>query len=267
MGVITISRGSYSKGKEIAEKLAANLKYECFSRDALLEASSQFNIPELKLVRAIHNAPSFLEQFGHRKEKYINYIREAFLAHIKEDNIVYHGLAGHFFIRKIPTMLKVRIVANIEDRVKEEMKRENISKEVASRLLTKDDDERRKWSMNLYGIDTNDPSLYDVVLHIDSLQVDDAVEILSDISKRPCFQTTDKARAMMNDSYLAAKAHSIIYGKIPAAEVKCENSIVYVNIETILSLEEEFTNKAINLLKEVEGIKEVRVNIIPFESE
>ena len=29
MGVITISRGSYSKGKEIAEKLANNLGYEC----------------------------------------------------------------------------------------------------------------------------------------------------------------------------------------------------------------------------------------------
>ncbi|MEE4261270.1 MAG: cytidylate kinase family protein, partial [Desulfobacteraceae bacterium] len=29
MGVITISRGSYSKGKETAEKLAQQLGYEC----------------------------------------------------------------------------------------------------------------------------------------------------------------------------------------------------------------------------------------------
>ncbi|MGB9436525.1 MAG: cytidylate kinase family protein [Desulfobacterales bacterium] len=35
MGVITISRGSYSKGKEIAEKLAQQLGYECVSRDIL----------------------------------------------------------------------------------------------------------------------------------------------------------------------------------------------------------------------------------------
>ncbi len=33
MGVVTISRGSYSKGKEIAEKLAEKLEYDCISRE------------------------------------------------------------------------------------------------------------------------------------------------------------------------------------------------------------------------------------------
>jgi hypothetical protein len=44
MGVITISRGSYSKGKEIAEKLAQHLGYECISREILLETSDHFNM-------------------------------------------------------------------------------------------------------------------------------------------------------------------------------------------------------------------------------
>jgi len=44
MGVITISRGSYSKGKEIAEKLAQYLGYECISREILLETSDHFNM-------------------------------------------------------------------------------------------------------------------------------------------------------------------------------------------------------------------------------
>ncbi len=71
MGVITISRGSYSKGKEVAEKLAQHLGYECISRDILLETSAHFNINELKLIRAIHDAPSILDRFKHGKEKYI----------------------------------------------------------------------------------------------------------------------------------------------------------------------------------------------------
>ena len=83
MGVITVSRGSYSKGKEIAEKLSQNLGYECISRDILLETSANFNIPEFKLVRAIHDAPSIFERFKHGKEKYIIFIREAFLERIK----------------------------------------------------------------------------------------------------------------------------------------------------------------------------------------
>ena len=267
MGIITISRGSYSKGKEIAEKLSDKLNYECFSRDILLEASAHFNIPELKLVRAIHDAPSFFEHFGHRKERYIIYIREALLSRIKKDNVVYHGLAGHFFVKDIPNILKVRIIANIEDRVREEMRRENISEKEAHRLLVKDDEERRKWSMNLYGIDTNDSSLYDVVLHIDSLQVEDAVDILSDIVKRPCFQITRESQVMINDAYLAAKADSMIYGNIPAATVTCKDSIIYVEIDTAISLEQELTDKAKNLLKDVEGVKEVRVKVIPFETD
>jgi hypothetical protein len=39
MAIITISRGSYYRGREVAEKLAAKLGYECISREILLEAS------------------------------------------------------------------------------------------------------------------------------------------------------------------------------------------------------------------------------------
>ena len=114
MGVITISRGSYSKGKEIAEKLAQHLGYECISREILLETSDHFNIHELKLTRAIHDAPSIFDRFKHGKEKYIIFLREAFLEHIRKDNVIYHGLAGHFFCQGIPSILKVRINANLE---------------------------------------------------------------------------------------------------------------------------------------------------------
>ena len=126
MSIITISRGSYSRGKEVAEKLAQRLGYECVSRDVLIEASDEFNIPEIKLVRAIHDSPSVLDRFTHGKEKYVAYIRAAVLKRVQKDNVVYHGLAGHFFLQEVPHVMKVRIIADFEDRVKEEMKRENI---------------------------------------------------------------------------------------------------------------------------------------------
>ncbi len=266
MGIITISRGSYSKGKETAERLAQHLGYNCFSRDILLEASAHFNIPEVKLIRAIHDAPSILERFKHGKDRYILFIREAYLEHIRKDNVVYHGLAGHFFSKGIPNILKVRIIANIEDRVKEEMMRENISEKEALYILKKDDDERRKWGLNLYGIDTNDSSLYDIVLHIDNLKVDDAVEILADIAKRPCFQTTPESQMIISDYYLATKAKETLFDRFPAAEVQSKNGVVYVTIETALSLEQEVTDKIVHTLKDIEEIKDVRVKVVIFES-
>ena len=47
MSIVTISRGSYSRGKQVAEKLAEALGYECISREIIIEASELFNIPEL----------------------------------------------------------------------------------------------------------------------------------------------------------------------------------------------------------------------------
>src|SRR4030042_3117489 len=100
MGSITISRGSYIYGKEIAEKVAARLKYECVGRDARLDASEIFNIPEIKLVEAIHDAPSILGRFTYGKERYISYIQAALLNKMQKDNIVYHGLDRDFFLKK-----------------------------------------------------------------------------------------------------------------------------------------------------------------------
>jgi cytidylate kinase len=266
MGIITISRGSYSKGKETAEKLAENLGYECISRDILLEASTQFNIPEVKLVRAIHDAPSFFERLKHGREKYILFIREAFLEHIQRDNVVYHGLAGHFFVKGIASILKARIIANLEDRIKEEMSREKISEKEARYILKKDDEERRKWGMQLYGIDTNDSSLYDVVLHIDSLKVDDAVEILAHMARQACFQTTTESQNKIRDYYLAAKAHAAIFDEFSLSEVICRDRVVYIKIETTLVLEEEVTGKINDILGHIDGIKDVHVHVIPIDS-
>src|SRR5512135_3307967 len=178
MAIITISRGSYSRGKEVAEKLAQALGYECLSRDILLEASERFNIPEIRLIRAIHDAPSILQRFTYGKEQYVAYIRAALLRHVQKDNVVYHGLAGHFLLQGIPHVLKVRILADLEDRVAEEMKRENISADEARRILLKDDEERRKWSLKIFGIDTWDPTLYDLLINIKCVTVDDAVDII-----------------------------------------------------------------------------------------
>ncbi len=218
MPIITISRGSYSRGKEVAEKLARKLGYECISRDILLEASEQFNIPEIKLIRAIHDAPSILERFTHGKERYVAYLRSTLLKQVQKDNVVYHGLAGHYFLQGIPHVIKVRIMADLEDRVQEEMRRENISAEEARHILRKDDDERRRWGIQLYGVDTWDPKLYDMVLHIKSLTVDDAVDLVSKAAQLPRFQATPESQRLLDDMVRAAGAEAARVGASPAAK-------------------------------------------------
>jgi cytidylate kinase len=138
--------------------------------------------------------------------RYIACTRFAVTKHVQKDNVVYHGLAGHFFLQGVPHVLKVRITASLEDRIKEEVKRENISPEEARRVLRKDDEERRKWSLALYGIDTWDSSLYDMVLHIKTMTVEDAVSTIRRALEIPRFQSTPESQALLDKLVLRAQA-------------------------------------------------------------
>lgn len=266
MGIITISRGSYSRGVEIADKLGLRLGYKCVSREILLKASKDFNIPEVALTQAMQDAPTFLDRIKHGKKKYIAYIRKAFLEYIQNDNIVYHGLAGHFFATGLSNVLRVRITANPDYRIRVVMKRENVSEEKARQVLQELDETRRKWSLYLYGIDARAPELYDVVLHVDCIQVEGAVDILADIARRACFQTTAESQKKMMDMLIAARAHALIVDKFPDAVVRCKDGVLFISVESSLAVEKKLTSKFSELLMNIEGVKEVKTFVIPFET-
>jgi cytidylate kinase len=261
MAIITISRGSYTRGKEVAEKLAQTLGYQCLSRDIILEASESYNIPEIKLVRAIHDAPSILERFTYSKGSYVAYIRAALLRQVQKDNVVYHGLAGHFLLKKIPHVLKVRIIADLEDRVKEEMKRENISAVEARQILLKDDEERRKWSKSLYGIDTRDPSLYDLVINIMCITVDSAVDTIICSLKDPCFHTTPEGQKLVDEMVLAAGVEAALIQDIPSIQVEAKDAEVFIYLKRDLCKDTELISRIKRLASTITG-SDIKINCL-----
>ena len=194
MSVIIISKGSYSHGSKVAEKVAQRLGFKCISREILLKISKEFNIPELKLIRAYNDAPSLLERFTYGREKYIAYIKAAILDNLSKDNVLYHGFAGHFFTKDISHVLKVKIIADMEERLQAMMKRENVSREDAYGIIEKVDEERQMWGLKLYGIDTWDCRLYDLVISISKITIDDAVDTICQTVKLKPFQTTPESQ-------------------------------------------------------------------------
>ena len=262
MSVITISRGSYSRGKEVAEKVASELGYECISRDILLEASEEFNIPEIRLDRALHDAPSVLERFTHGRERYVSYIRKALLQHIRKDNIVYHGLAGHYFLLNLPNVLKIRIISDTEKRVKEEVRRENISEEKARYILKKDDDERRKWGLRLYGIDTWDSRLYDMVLNIKNLSVEDAADLICRTVRKPNFETTPESEKILDDSLLSAKVHAALVRTFPKIIVTADDGVINIGgSENPSEIKNDASDEIKSIAENVDGVKEVIISM------
>jgi cytidylate kinase len=259
MSVITISRGSYSRGKEIAEKVASELGFDCVSREVLLKASSEFNVPEAELIHALENEPTFFERFTHKKEKYISYIQTGVLKQLKRDNVVYHGLAGHFFVKDVSHVLKVRIIAELDDRIGYVMYRDRVSRKEARRLLRKIDNQRKKWSQHLYGINTLDPSLYDLVLHVNKLSVDDAVNVIVHTVRLKAFQTTAESQKAIDDLYLASLVRANLLDVKYGIKVTADGGDILVKAKVLLSEEKRVVQTIIDAAKTIPGVKDVVV--------
>ncbi len=260
MAIITISRGSFSRGKDVAEKLASKLSYACLSREVLLEASEEFNIPEIRLSRALHDSPSLFERFHQgRMLRYMSFYRYALLKSVQQDNVVYHGLAGHFFLKDIPHVFKVRILARMDDRIKEVMKRDNLSARQARNLILKDDENRRHWGLYLYGTDTWDSRLYDMVLNVDHLTVNDAVDCLLEIIVKPIFQTTVQSQRILDDMTLAAYIHTLLIQYSLMVEVKVKDRIAYIeHMGDALKSDTLLRTRIEEIIQGVDGVKDVR---------
>ncbi len=171
MAIITISRGTFSGGKAVAEILAQRLGYPCVSREIILDAAKQYGISEQKLTAAINEPPSFWQQVPEKRIAYLSFVTAALLERAKEGNLVYHGHAGHLLLSGISHTIRARVIADTEFRIKAAMEQRDLTREEAIVAIDKVDKERVKWTRFLYGVEWQDPSLYDVVLNLEHMTV------------------------------------------------------------------------------------------------
>lgn len=263
MPIISISRGSYYHGKAVAEKLAEKLGYSCLSRDYIIENLDEFHLPEIKLLRGLNDAFSVLDRFPHGKQRFTAAIRSSILQHFAVGNVVYHGLVGHHFVRNISHVLKVRIIADTESRVAAEMARENISEEQARYTLKKDDEERRKWAMFLYGIDIMDAETYNLVLRIGHLSEDDAVDIIANASELKAFQETPESIAALNDSALAALVGRKLFD-FPHSAVSAKDGRVAIVLKVPGEQQSVIEERIAEMLEHIDGLKDYTIQFDPY---
>ncbi len=201
MPIITISRCSYTYGKKVAEAVAETLGYTCISREELMNASQEFNMPGLKLVREL---PIILDQTVFNKHRYISYIRSALLKHLVKGKVVYHGFCGHILLKDIDHVLKVQITADLEDRVKIVMDRDGFSRNEALLFIKTMDNARKKWCQKLYKIDLSMICQYDISLNISKFPLDQAVDVICKTAMLDRFKTTAESRTAMVEQVCAA---------------------------------------------------------------
>lgn len=234
MPIVTISRGSHSMGKAVAEKVAATLGYKIISRDLMLKASDKFNVSQQTLIQALHDAPGFRDRYKNTKQIYIAYVRATLLEMVAGDNVVYHGLAGHLLLKGLDHVLKIRIIGNLENRVMRKMREDGLTRNDAHALIVADDAQRKKWTRQIYGVDPADNTLYDMVICIDKLSVDDAAEFICGAAGTTAFRSTEACLRKAQDLSLACNVKAALVTEFPEVGITCEygNMLLYATEKT-----------------------------------
>jgi len=203
--IITISRGSFSGGKMLTEALAKRLGYRSIDRDQVIQKAAAWGVSQDDLRTAIEKPPSFLGQSQHTKYLYLAFIQAALTEEVRSGNVIYHGLAGHLLLGNGPHVLRTRIIAPMEFRIGKVQDRLNFNRKEAMAYIEKMDDERRKWTRFLYGVDWRDASLYDLVLNLEQMNLEEACEVICTVARLKCFALTPESQRAMDDLAKASR--------------------------------------------------------------
>ncbi|MGC8491715.1 MAG: AAA family ATPase [Syntrophobacteraceae bacterium] len=210
MPLIVISRGSERHGEEVAGKLALKLGYRSICRESVFKDLVDGDGPRADLFRAADHDPLALGRMKNGREKYLAYLRQAFLERFEEDNAVYHGFAAHTFLRGVSHAIRVRINPERDQRL------------APTRL---------NWYRYLHGIDLTDPLQYDLVISMNTMTVEEAVEVIAEASRRGCFQPTGDSGNRMRMLCLAARVQALLAEETPFVNVAVEDGDITLSTE------------------------------------
>ncbi len=208
MPIISISRGSYIGGKMLADYLHDKLGYRCVDRDLVVQRASEFGVSEAELREAMEAPPSFLGQSKHTRYVYLALIQAALMEEVWNGNTIYYGLAGHLLLKGVPHLVRTRIIAPMEFRVRKVQERMHLGRKEAVAHIEKMDSDRRKWTLFLYGVDWESPALYDVVLNLEHLTIEQAGDVVCIMAKQKAAEFTAAAEQSIDDLVLASQVRA-----------------------------------------------------------
>ncbi|MGI9103158.1 MAG: cytidylate kinase family protein [Terriglobales bacterium] len=261
MPIITISRGSFSGGKTLAECLASRLGYRCIDRDDVIQKAAVWGVSQEDLRKAIEEPPAFLGQSQHTKYVYLAFIQAALTEEVRKGNAVYHGLAGHLLLGKGPHVLRTRIIAPMEYRIAKVQERMKCNRREAIAYIHKMDEDRRKWTEFLYGVEWADASLYDMVMNLEQMTLDEACELIAAASQMRSFEFTAEAQQAIQDLATSSAVKAML-AMDPATsdlqfEVTGRSGMVSIKGDIVNPQQAKTVSQ---VARQVSGVKEVHID-------
>lgn len=205
--VITISRELGSGGRTIGRKLAERLGVRYCDKLLIRALVERFKLTtgEIEKIKSqkknwmsdfldkvapipradlmIGPRPSFNgSQYPHYTTSEELFRAESDILHAiaEEGPCVIAGRSGFFVLKDIPDRIDIFIRAPREQRIQRVMRRQELTREEAASVIDKVDAGRDNYVSHFSGASRYDARNYDLVLNVDGLSEDDAVELILD---------------------------------------------------------------------------------------
>ncbi len=205
MAIVTISRGSMSGGAAFANCLASTLGYPVLGREVLVEAAARLGVPEELLREKIQTSVGLFERLTTDRHVYLVALQSALADQCLAGDLIYHGNAGHFLLKDVPNVLRVRLIAPMAMRVRAVMEQQGLSSEAAKDYIRYVDQERIEWTKFVYGADWRDARNYDLIINLRRVSLESACAMVLGVVKSPPYATTEEVKKKLRDFALACK--------------------------------------------------------------
>jgi hypothetical protein len=190
-------------------------------------------------------------------------MRATLCAHVRQDNLVYCGYAGHLLLPGISQVVSVRAVAEFETRVHETLQRKPLSPPQARAELEAEDRTHREWAHFLFGVEWEDPTLYQLVLNLSRLELESACAAVVRLTECPQFQSTPASRKALQDfalhSRVSAKLAMDFRTRDARLKVTADGGVVTITGTTRWS---EVAEAVPAVVRQVDGVTEVKSEIM-----
>ncbi len=185
MAVITFSREAHSGTQDLARLLAQRLGYRYVGRDELTQAvtarSGVERVPQMSESEG--RALSLWEQFGEQltgdRATYVASLKAVITDLALADNVVIVAHGAGQFLADMRGVVRVFVVAPMEDRLAR-LEREGLrDADQAQRLIDQQDRESGDYLRYVFGIDWLDPHAWDLVINTGRANTSAVVDMLA----------------------------------------------------------------------------------------
>ncbi len=192
--VITINRELGSGGRTVGRKLAEKLGVEYFDKAVIKALQERYNLTVEQIEQLKGQKTSWWEEFKRKmtfseSEYELNQTNietedvfraetEILRALAKEQSCVIAGRTACYIFRENPNHLSILIQASMPCRMARVAREQNMSKEEARMVIEKVDAMRENYVKEYTGSSRYDSRNYQLVINMDEITEDDAVELI-----------------------------------------------------------------------------------------